>query len=135
MPLPPYVVGPAVGYSHTHTVILLHGLGSNAKEFASEFFESEASGTEIDRTLPALFPTIKWVFPQARWRVVRSEQFGDRAAWFEMTSTDDPQENGSLQMPGLRSSFYYLTSEIKNEEKSVPRSRIFLGGISQGFAT
>jgi lysophospholipase-2 len=48
--------------THTHTVILLHGRGSNAIELASEFFESQASD---DRFLSQIFPTYKWVFPCA----------------------------------------------------------------------
>src|SRR3954453_20909250 len=78
MPLPLHTIGPTAGSSHTHTIILLHGRDSQAREFASEFFECEATCTgpesaDDDRTLPALFPTIRWVFPQAG--ALRSERF------------------------------------------------------------
>ena len=56
MSLPPHVAGPSEGSLHTYTVIFLHGRDSEAEEFACEFFESEASGPEADRTLTALFP-------------------------------------------------------------------------------
>jgi predicted esterase len=129
----PYVVGPATGERHTHTVILLHGRDSEAEEFACEFFESEATGPETDRTLPALFPTVKWVFPEAK--PLRSERFDtDMSQWFDMWAVEDPQERSELQDPGLKSSIDLLTHVIREEELLVSRNRIFLGGISQGFA-
>jgi predicted esterase len=130
----PYVVGPATDHSHTHTIILLHGRGSDAQEFASEFFESEVSEPGTDRTLPALFPTIRWVFPQAK--ILLSERFNmDMSQWFDMWSVEDPQERFELQIPGLQSSVDLVIDLIKQEELLVPRKKIFLGGISQGFAT
>lgn len=56
-----YVAAPSK--QHTHTIILLHGRDSTASEFASEFFESQASD---DLTLPETFPSIKWVFPSSK---------------------------------------------------------------------
>ena len=129
-----HVIGPREGSPHTHTVILLHGRDSSADEFAMEFFESEASGLEQDRTLTALFPTIKWVFPQAK--PLRSKRFGtdDMLQWFDIWSLDDLQEQSEMQVPGLRSSVDLIIKTIKDEELLVPRDKIYLGGISQGFA-
>lgn len=130
----PYVVGPADGNRHSHTVILLHGRDSAAEEFASEFCECEITGTQADRTLPAILPTIRWVFPQAK--DLPSERFGtNMSQWFDMWSVEEPQERSEIQVPGLMSSIETLTQIIKDEETLVPRSRIFLAGISQGFAT
>ncbi|KAH6603622.1 hypothetical protein Trco_008397 [Trichoderma cornu-damae] len=130
----PHVVGPVTGHSHTHTVILLHGRDSEAEEFASEFFECEATGPGSDRTLPALFPTIRWVFPRAK--ALRSERFNiEMSQWFDMWSTEDPQERVELQIPGLQSSVDMILELIREEELLVPRKRMFLAGISQGFAT
>ncbi|KAL6901436.1 Alpha/Beta hydrolase protein [Trichoderma evansii] len=134
MSSPPLVVGPATGHSHTHTIIMLHGRDSEAQEFASEFFECEATGSETDRTLPALFPTVRWVFPQAK--PLRSERFHiEMSQWFDMWSVEDQQERAELQIPGLRSSVDCIARLIQNEELLIPRRRIFLSGISQGFAT
>lgn len=135
MSLPTHVVGPKEGSKHTHTIILLHGRDSQADEFASEFFECEATGPdEEDRTLTALFPTVRWVFPQAR--TLRAERFDtDMSQWFDMWSLDDVQERSELQIPGLRDSVDLVIETIKEEERLVPRGRIVLGGISQGFAT
>lgn len=130
----PFVVGPATGHTHTHTIILLHGRDSEAQEFASEFFECEATGTEQTQTLPNLFPTVRWVFPQAN--SLRSERFRvEMSQWFDMWSVEDQQERTELQVPGLRSSVNMIAELIEQEELLVPRSNIFLGGISQGFAT
>ncbi|UKZ53154.1 hypothetical protein TrVGV298_006946 [Trichoderma virens] len=132
MPALPFVAGPSTG--HTHTVILLHGRDSEAQEFASEFFECEATGTEPDRTLPALFPTVRWIFPQAK--ALYAKRFDiEMSQWFDMWSVEDQQERIELQIPGLQSSVGLIAELIREEEILVPRNRIFLGGISQGFAT
>jgi lysophospholipase-2 len=134
MSLLPHTVGPSGGSPHTHTIIFLHGRDSEAEEFASEFLESEASGPDADRTLTALFPTIRWVFPQAT--ALRSERFDtDMSQWFDMWSLEDLQERSELQVLGLQSSVDRVIETIKEEERLVPRDRTFLGGISQGFAT
>ncbi|KAK0753370.1 Alpha/Beta hydrolase protein [Schizothecium vesticola] len=134
MSLSLHTVGPSDGSPHTHTIIFLHGRDSEAKEFASEFFESEASGPDADRTLTALFPTTRWVFPQAK--ALRSERFDrDMSQWFDMWSLEDLQEGSELQVQGLRSSVGRVIKTINEEERLIPRDRIFLGGISQGFAT
>ncbi|KAK4076769.1 uncharacterized protein Triagg1_4372 [Trichoderma aggressivum f. europaeum] len=130
MASPPTIVDPLTG--HTHTIILLHGRDSEAGEFATEFFECEATGTE--QTLPNLFPTVRWVFPQAN--LLHSERFGIKMSqWFDMWSVEDQQERTELQVPGLRSSVRRIVELIRQEELLVPRNKVFLGGISQGFAT
>ncbi|KAK1752810.1 alpha/beta-hydrolase [Echria macrotheca] len=130
-----HVAGPSEGSPHTHTVVLLHGRDSKADEFASEFFECEATGPEADRTLPALFPTIRWVFPQAN--PLRAERFDtdDMSQWFDVWTLEDLRERSEIQISGLRASVNLLLKTIQHEELLVPRNRIFLGGISQGFAT
>ncbi|KAK0652396.1 Alpha/Beta hydrolase protein [Cercophora newfieldiana] len=135
MSLPPPVFVNPVG-AHTHTVILLHGRDSTANEFSSELFESEASGpTDADRTLPALFPNIRWVFPRAT--LLRCERFDniEMSQWFDMYSTENSDERSAIQMPGLKNSTALLFDVISREEQILPRDRIFLGGISQGFTT
>lgn len=130
----PLVVGPATGHSHTHTIIVLHGRDSDAQEFMPEFFECEATGPEQDRTLPALFPTVRWVFPQAK--PLHSERFNiEMSQWFDMWSVEDQQERAELQVVGLRASVDCIAKLIQDEELLVPRKRIFFSGISQGFAT
>lgn len=128
------VAGPAEGHAHTHTIIFLHGRDSSAEEFASELFESEASEPrDKPRTLRDLFPTVRWVFPTAP--LLRSARFDtEMSQWFDMWSTEDPDERPEIQLPGLRASVSGLGDVVREEEKLVARERIFVGGISQGIA-
>ncbi|KAG6364265.1 hypothetical protein INS49_005864 [Diaporthe citri] len=129
-----HVVGPAEGHAHTHTIIFLHGRDSVSAEFASELFESEASEPRgKPRTFRDLFPTVRWVFPTAP--ILRSARFDtDMSQWFDMWSTEDPDERPEIQLPGLRASVSALGDVVREEEGRVARSRIFVGGISQGNA-
>ncbi|KAI1467711.1 phospholipase/Carboxylesterase [Daldinia caldariorum] len=134
MPTDSFVVEPKRGYEHTHTVILLHGRGSTSQEFSSEFFESEASEPKGQpRTLPDLFPTIRWVFPSSP--LIYSTRFECmESQWFDMWSTEEPNDRPEIQAAGLRRSIEMVTSVIAEEETKISRDKIFLGGISQGFA-
>ncbi|KAK7699025.1 hypothetical protein SLS64_011938 [Diaporthe eres] len=129
-----HVVEPAEGHTHTHTIIFLHGRDSTSADFASELFESEASQPEDKpRTLRDLFRTVRWVFPTAP--VLRSARFDtDMSQWFDMWSTEDPDERPEIQLPSLRASASALGDVIREEEKRIERGRIFVGGISQGIA-
>ena len=120
---------------HTHTVIFLHGRDSDCEQFASELFESEASQpADGARTLPDLFPTIRWVFPGAS--ELHSERFDMvLSQWFDMWSTENPNERSEIQHDGMRNSVAQILDVIRHEETLIPRNKIFLGGISQGFAT
>lgn len=131
----PLVILPSEGHQHTHTIIFLHGRDSTNEEFASELFESEASGLpDQPRTLPSLFPTIRWVFPAAPF--VRSARFDtEMAQWFDMWSAENPQEQPALQHKGLKRSVSAILDLVRSEESRVQLQKIFLAGISQGFAT
>ena len=120
---------------HTHTVIFLHGRDSDAQEFAPEFFESEASEPAgRPRTLPDLFPGMKWVFPTAP--ALYSKRFETTISqWFDIWSVENPEEQSEIQIDGLKQSVAALLEVIRAEETHVPRENIYLGGISQGFAT
>jgi lysophospholipase-2 len=124
-----YVIEPTK--KHTHTFILLHGRDSNATEFATEFFESQASD---DRTLPEIFPNYKWVLPTSALR--NSARFEtEMSQWFDMWSVEDPEEQKDLQVQGLKESIAFIMDVIHQEAKLVPMERMILGGISQGCAT
>ncbi|MCJ1356220.1 MAG: hypothetical protein MMC33_006214 [Icmadophila ericetorum] len=134
-PFPPtHTLPPLPGYPHTHTAILLHGRGSTATEFSSDFFESQASD---GRTLRETFPTIKWVFPSSALRP--SARFGDQhSQWFDIWSVSEHWEWQELQMQGLRESVKYLGEVVRKEvEELGPRGteKVVLGGISMGCAT
>ena len=116
---------------HTHTIIILHGRDSTASEFASEFFESQASD---ERTLPEIFPFVKWVFPNsgvrtsARFKIKMSQ-------WFDMWSVENPTEQDELQIVGLKQSIEQIRLVVEEEAAIIGYKNLFLGGISQGGAT
>ncbi|KAJ5090627.1 hypothetical protein N7532_009311 [Penicillium argentinense] len=105
---PPHIQLPKT--EHTHTIIFLHGLGTN-------------------------FPTCKWVFPTApdRWRTVLGEE---QYAWFDVYSLDDTTERSELQVDGLRESILYILDLIEAEARLLndEHDKIYLGGSSQGMA-
>lgn len=126
-----YTLSPQLPHTHTHTVIFLHGRDSDATEFAQEFFESQA----LDgRTLPEIFPEVRWVFPASKMRY--SKRFDTQMSqWFDIWSVEKPDEQQELQIQGLQETLSYLSEVIKTEASYVAHERIFLGGISQGCAS
>lgn len=133
-----HICGPAQGQPHTHTIIFLHGRDSVAHEFADELFESEGSidsaPPEQDRTLPGLLPTVRWVFPTAP--LIHSQRFDtSMSQWFDMWAVEDPEVKSELQRDGLHRSIKSVLAIAEAEMQLVPKNRIFLCGISQGFAT
>ncbi|KAM3449983.1 hypothetical protein MY3296_006444 [Beauveria thailandica] len=129
-----HVHGPAEGQTHAYTIIFLHGRDSTAQEFAEELFESEASNGSPDRTLPGLLPAVRWVFPAAP--ILHSQRFDtDLSQWFDTWAVEDPEVKSEIQRSGLHRSVQTVLAIIDDEEKLISRSKIFLCGISQGFAT
>ncbi|KAE8449713.1 hypothetical protein EG329_007488 [Mollisiaceae sp. DMI_Dod_QoI] len=125
-----YTTAPS-GDRHTHTIILLHGRDSHGSEFASDFFESQASD---ERKFPEIFPTIKWVFPSSK--LLPSARFqSEISQWFDIWSVEDPADKKELQLEGLRESIRDVLVIVRSEMALVPPERIILGGISQGCAT
>lgn len=125
-----YVVEPLA--AHTHTAILLHGLGSNGEKFGREFLATAAISS--GRTLPALLPGARFVFPTARRR--RSTAF-NRALltqWFDVARLADPEYRRETQLRGLAESAAGLLELLRLEMLRVPAQNILLGGISQGCA-
>lgn len=118
---------------HTHTAIMLHGLGSSGEEFAEELFGSNLSN---GKSLRDEFPGWRWVFPSSkeRWSTTFQESM---PAWFEAHSLTDTTARQDLQIPGIRESVAYLR-EVVDEEIRLLGERsekgIILGGISQGGA-
>ncbi|KAF2495818.1 alpha/beta-hydrolase, partial [Lophium mytilinum] len=112
-------------------VIFLHGRGSTATEFESEFFESQDSD---DRFLTHILPGFKWVFPCAAMRHAEVDD-EEMCQWFDMSSVQRPNEHQEVQKQGLHESVEFILRVLKDESAEVPMDRIFLGGISQGCAT
>lgn len=125
-----HIVAPVEQHKYT---ILLHGRDSDASEFAKDFLESQASD---DRTLPEIFANVKWAFPTSKIR--KSERFqGTRVSqWFDMWTTEQPDEREELQIVGLNESISDILEIIRQEIDMVGGAdHVILGGISQGCAT
>jgi lysophospholipase II len=115
---------------HKYTIIFLHGRDSNAHEFKIDFLESETSD---DRTLPAVFPDAKWIFPTSRIR--HSERFNNKMSqWFDIWSIQTPNERSELQEEGIKDSLDFILELIRSEMILIRAERIILAGISQGCA-
>ncbi len=142
---PPYIIEPTS--PHTHTAILLHGLGSNGRAFGSFFLTSTVLSNDKDspysRPLNVLYPSMKWVFPSASLR--RSNLFkGIKLfSWFDMFSIQDPSYREDMQTEGLIQSSQNLRYLIFEEVQTLKgamgggegaEKRVVLGGLSQGCA-
>ncbi|KAL3472715.1 Phospholipase/Carboxylesterase-domain-containing protein [Aspergillus californicus] len=137
-PYPAPLVTPPLRNDHTHTLILLHGRGSNSDRFGSIFLES----TQIAQRLP----TVKFIFPTAKKRRSMVLKRTPIHQWFDNYSLDDPNMRTDLQVDGLGESSRFLRTLIDDEARlfrtandiPIPAgeeySRIVIGGLSQGCA-
>ena len=105
----PHVILPAS--THIHTIILLHGRGSNGEEFAEELFQGESFSEE---TLPRHFPGFKWIFPNAHpsFSTVFQEELVE---WFDIYSLTDPGLEEELQIGGLGDSVAFILGLVDHE--------------------
>ena len=126
----PYVVH-ARG-EHTHTLILLHGRGSNAADFGPPFLVSKHSS---DRMLVELFPGLKYIFPNARRRRVTSFKRATMRQWYGLDRLGESASSEQIKTEGLQESSQYIHGLILEEMKLIPCRNIIIGGLSQGCAT
>jgi lysophospholipase-2 len=124
-----HIVAPTA--PHTHTIIFLHGRGSDAETFCEELFESEDTSHQKFRDI---FPSIKWVFPSASESYAESER-ENIPQWFDMSSTQQPQEDPEIQKLGLWKSVARILQIVKQEADVVGSRNLIVAGISQGCAT
>ncbi|KAI9709072.1 MAG: hypothetical protein M1820_003518 [Bogoriella megaspora] len=117
---------------HTHTFILLHGLGSNGEKFGQELLNTAM--TSGGARLQSLLPHAKFIFPSARKR--RSSAFNHSllTQWFDIASLNDLSIRQDVQYQGLAESAKTIRALIDNESQNVPLGNIILGGLSQGYA-
>lgn len=135
--LEPLVVLPSS--IHTHTMILLHGRGSNAERFAFDQSVSSKPGIleckgSSGKTLSQLFPSMKFVFPTAPLRRSAARNRTTMNIWFDNSSFTDLFEREETQVEGLAENFQYIAQTIQSEARTVPLRKVFLCGISQGCA-
>ena len=127
---PIFVVEPTT--QHTHTIILLHGLGSNGEKFGKELLDTAvvSSGGKLTQ----LLPYVRFVFPTAKRR--RSTAFGRSmlTQWFDICLLEKPSYRQESQLQGLVESGSEIMAVVASELQRVPRENLILGGLSQGCA-
>ncbi|KAL2104876.1 hypothetical protein VUR80DRAFT_9418 [Thermomyces stellatus] len=133
MDLPgPLLVVPPSRRPHTHTVIFLHGRGSTARKLAEGLHHFTDARS---RSLFEMFPSFRWVFPQAPLRERASS--GDKTyQWFDVWDARDPAEREEVQRAGLAESVGRVGRLVREEgellgscERVVLAGRRGLGGV------
>ncbi|KAL1990862.1 hypothetical protein VTN49DRAFT_5865 [Thermomyces lanuginosus] len=127
--LDPLIIPPLRPDHHTHTLILLHGRGSNAARFGPELLDSAC--------LRARLPTVKFVFPTASKRRATIFKRIPINQWFDNHSLEDPGHRTDLQIEGLCQTADFLRGLVEEEAGILGvggYQRVVLGGLSQGCA-
>ncbi|MCJ1396853.1 hypothetical protein MMC11_000043 [Xylographa trunciseda] len=131
----PLVIQPSK--THTHTIILLHGLSTDGISFGTDFLKTAINGR--GHTLPQAFPHVRFVFPSGAPR--KCTALGGKIvnAWFDVSSIADRTLGEEEQVEGLRESTIYLCKLIGEETAILERLRLGSGhlalwGFSQGCA-
>ena len=124
---------------HTHTIILLHGRGSNSERFGNILLETTALAQHL--------PTVKFVFPTARKRRSTVLKRIPIHQWFDNYSLEDPNTRTELQVEGLEETSCFLRGLVDEEARLLREGntndasavgdgygRVVIGGLSQGCA-
>lgn len=138
----PLVIHPTA--THTHSIILLHGQGSNAERFGLELLKATTSSSATSTTdcgdskagtLTDHFPTVKFIFPTAKKRRATVFKRMPINQWFDNFSLEDPSVRQDLQYDGLKETSAFVHKLIEEEAKLVGgASRVVIGGLSMGCA-
>lgn len=124
-------VGPLPGFPHVYTIIFLHDKKGNAHNFARRLFTTRADDTHShggSKNIQGLLQEFRFVFPTGPLRSEGANEF--EMEWFRENSNG---QEGPYQ-PTLEQGIDAVLELIRDEERLVPRSQIFLGGFGQGFA-
>ncbi|KAK2766986.1 hypothetical protein FQN54_006303 [Arachnomyces sp. PD_36] len=128
----PFIIEPSSKHTHTHTAILLHGLGSNGEKFGAELLQSGLSSTGA--TFAQVFPGMKFIFPTAKFRRASAFKRAMVTQWFDVFSMEDRGLRRDLQIDGLVESAGYIRSILREEVDIIGPGNVVLGGLSRGCA-
>ncbi|KAK5660173.1 hypothetical protein OQA88_13642 [Cercophora sp. LCS_1] len=165
MPPPPLTLTiPPLSQSHTQTIILLHGRGSNPSRLAplldTPFPSSQPSSPSPlspsslpsqtsphplkNETLRTLFPQAKFTLPHAPRSRATIYKRSVIPQWFDSWHVDLDLDDESdireaknqdwLMVEGLQEITAYLHGLIREEIALVGGRNVYIGGISQGCA-
>ncbi|KAH7309861.1 phospholipase/carboxylesterase family protein [Stachybotrys elegans] len=118
---------------HTHTVVFLHDRGDNAQSCKMSLGHWRDSR---GRSLPEVFGTFRWVFPQAPLR--RCASLGVTwPQWFDTSDGRAFSSNQDREAEGLRQVIPILQKIIAAEVSTLGGrwDRVILAGSSMGAAT
>ncbi|KAI0122203.1 alpha/beta-hydrolase [Daldinia grandis] len=118
--------------NHTHSFILLHGLGSNGRKFGEELLGTGV--TSDGRKLTDIFPGARFIFPTAKRRRSSMIRHAILTQWFDIASLDDLFFRPNTQTKGLVESHGEISHLVKDECQKVSHQNVILGGISHGCA-
>ncbi|KAK6335578.1 hypothetical protein TWF696_002347 [Orbilia brochopaga] len=129
----PHVINPTS--DHTHTIIILHGKGSNAEILVKALLEAKSSD-EPNKSIFECFPNIRWVFPNARRISTTPDTNQGVYEWFPMAGYQNPLEEEESQKPEMRNTIHYINGLLTAELATVngDTTKIILGGVCQGLA-
>ncbi|KAK4224237.1 putative acyl-protein thioesterase [Podospora fimiseda] len=120
---------------HTHTVVFLHGRGDTATNFQYAFTQWQDAQF---RSLPDLFPFVKWVFPQSEIRPLARFPGARISQWFDTWDLANLSYKEELQIEGLKESVLSVKEILEKEVEELPGKdwgRLVIAGLSQGGAT
>jgi len=107
---------------HTATLIFLHGLGDTGHGW----------GMALQMFAP---PYLKVVCPNAPLAKVTLNMGMEMPSWYDIYHLDDNPDRPRENLEDVQQSVQYLQSIIQNETgPDIPKSRILIGGFSQGGA-
>lgn len=141
---PPLIVPPS--QTHQSTLIILHGRGDTARNFAEPFLSSPVSpflettppsGPPADayKTFRDYFPNTKFIFPTAPLRRALVFNRSIIHQWFDSWSLTQQELKQHLRIPGLRETSGFLHDLLRKEIEVVGAENVALIGISQGCAS
>ncbi|EPS45342.1 hypothetical protein H072_646 [Dactylellina haptotyla CBS 200.50] len=126
----PFIVQPSG--PHTHTIILLHGRGSNGPKFGKEFITSASS---TGKNLSETFPFAKFIFPTAKKRRAVVFKRMPINQWFDLYDINRQGYREHLSVDGLQETTGFIHGLIEQEvQGGIAAERIVMGGLSQGCA-
>ncbi|KAK7742151.1 hypothetical protein SLS53_004737 [Cytospora paraplurivora] len=125
----PLVIQPTT--AHTHSIILLHGRGSNAERFGLELLAARSSA---NKTFADHFPSARFIFPTAKKRRSTVLKRLPINQWLDNFSTEDPSQRQHLQYDGIRETSEFVTRLVGQEAAVVGVEGVVIGGLSNGCA-
>lgn len=126
----PLIIEPR--HDHKSALIVLHGYGDTAFQFALGRQGFLMLKLPDGRVIAEHLPNTRFVFPQAPTRYSKRFKM-DIPAWFDIYSWDS-DDHQDWQVDGLSETTEYIHGLIGKESEIVGSKNVFLAGLSMGCA-